>query len=114
MRQVLDQDRYKYRIVGNGGYAIKDNVTLEVSIGHGQSREVITFFDENSFVNNINNLRPTQAVAKYLTGYIIELSLSVDNLFVIANIFTSFKILMRYQHKLLFLVSLERLYFVQF
>ncbi len=65
----------------------------------------------NSLVNNINNLSPIDAVIKYLTGYIIELSLSVDNLFVIAIIFTSFKIPAKYQHKLLFLGILGALIF---
>ena len=53
---------------------------------------LIYYFYDNALVENVTNLKPTQAVVKYLTGYIIELSLSVDNLFVIAIIFTSFKI----------------------
>ena len=72
---------------------------------------LIYWFYDNSLVDNINNLKPTQAVVKYLTGYIIELSLSVDNLFVIAIIFTSFKIPIQYQHKLLFLGILGALIF---
>lgn len=43
-----------------------------------------------------------RAVFEYLIGYIIELSLSVDNLFVIAIIFTSYKIPNKFQHRLLF------------
>lgn len=39
---------------------------------------------------------------QFVTGYLIEKSLSVDNLFVILVIFTSFKVLPRYQHKVLF------------
>lgn len=42
------------------------------------------------------------AYFKYTTGYLIELSLSVDNLFVIAMIFGSFKIHPDHQHKALF------------
>ncbi len=71
----------------------------------------IYWFYDNSLVNNINNLEPTQAVVKYLTGYIIELTLSVDNLFVIAIIFTSFKIPKQYQHNLLFLGILGAIVF---
>jgi tellurite resistance protein TerC len=71
----------------------------------------IYWFYENNIVDNINNLEPIQAVVKYLTGYIIELSLSVDNLFVIAMIFTSFKIPLQYQHKLLFLGILGAILF---
>jgi tellurite resistance protein TerC len=39
---------------------------------------------------------------KYLTGYILELSLSIDNLFVIALIFAYFKVEQKYQHFVLF------------
>jgi tellurite resistance protein TerC len=39
---------------------------------------------------------------KFITGYLIELSLSVDNIFIIAVIFASFKIPQKYQHRVLF------------
>jgi tellurite resistance protein TerC len=39
---------------------------------------------------------------KYLTGYLIEKSLSVDNLFVFLLIFSYFKVPARYQHRVLF------------
>ena len=51
---------------------------------------------------NINNLTASEAVVKYLSGYFIELSLSVDNLFVIAMIFKSYKIPVKHQHRALF------------
>ena len=38
----------------------------------------------------------------FLTGYLIELSLSVDNLFVFLLIFTYFKVPKKYQHRVLF------------
>ncbi|MFN6964713.1 MAG: TerC family protein [Pyrinomonadaceae bacterium] len=38
----------------------------------------------------------------FLTGYLIELSLSVDNLFVFLLIFTFFKVPKKYQHRVLF------------
>lgn len=38
----------------------------------------------------------------FLTGYLIELSLSVDNLFVILLIFSFFKVPKKYQHRVLF------------
>ncbi len=43
-----------------------------------------------------------QAGAEYLAGYIVEKSLSVDNLFVFAIIFSAFKIERGLQHRLLF------------
>lgn len=38
----------------------------------------------------------------FLTGYVVELSLSIDNLFVFILIFGSFKIEPKYQHRVLF------------
>lgn len=42
------------------------------------------------------------ALVKYLTGYVIEKSLSVDNIFVIAMIFSLFAVPAIYQHRVLF------------
>lgn len=39
---------------------------------------------------------------EFLTGYIIELSLSVDNLFIFLLIFSYFKVPAKYQHRVLF------------
>ncbi|MFN2530635.1 MAG: TerC family protein [Pyrinomonadaceae bacterium] len=44
----------------------------------------------------------TQRGLEFLTGYLIELSLSVDNLFVFLLIFSYFKVPSRYQHRVLF------------
>jgi tellurite resistance protein TerC len=43
-----------------------------------------------------------EAVVMYLTGYLVEQSLSIDNIFVIAVIFTYFKIPSKLQHRVLF------------
>ncbi len=39
---------------------------------------------------------------EWLTGFLLEKSLSVDNLFVFVLLFTSFKVALRHQHKVLF------------
>lgn len=57
---------------------------------------------QNGWIANPTNLTPTNAVLKYITGYLIELSLSVDNIFIIALIFSSFAIPKKYQHEVLF------------
>jgi len=44
----------------------------------------------------------TQQATAFLSGYLIELSLSVDNLFVFIMIFSFFKVPPKYQHKILF------------
>ena len=51
------------------------------------------------FANHSLALIKTQ---EYLTGYLIELSLSVDNLFVFLLIFSYFKVPKKYQHRVLF------------
>ena len=42
------------------------------------------------------------AAVKFLTGYVVELSLSMDNVFVIALIFQHLKVPLMYQHRVLF------------
>lgn len=63
---------------------------------------VIYWLFTNGLVHNPTNLTPNNAVLKYITGYLIELSLSIDNVFVIAVIFQAFKIPPLYQHRVLF------------
>lgn len=46
--------------------------------------------------------RGEQAGVEFLTGYLIEKSLSVDNIFVIVIIFTYFAVPAQYQHRVLF------------
>ncbi len=47
-------------------------------------------------------LRGREEAVEFVTGYIIELSLSMDNVFVIALIFTYFRVPSQYQHRVLF------------
>ena len=47
-------------------------------------------------------LRGEEEAVEFVTGYIIELSLSMDNVFVIALIFTFFRVEQKYQHRCLF------------
>ncbi len=63
---------------------------------------VIYWLYGTNYIANPNSLSQTGAALKFITGYLIELSLSVDNIFVIAIIFASFKIPQKYQHRVLF------------
>lgn len=47
-------------------------------------------------------LNGADALLKYVTGYLLEESLSIDNLFVMALIFAQFRIPKIYQHRILF------------
>lgn len=63
---------------------------------------VIYWIYNNNYIANPDKLKPIGASIKFITGYLIELSLSVDNIFVIAIIFSAFKIPQKYQHRVLF------------
>lgn len=63
---------------------------------------VIYFIYQEGYITNPDGLTSMDAALKYLTGYLIELSLSIDNIFVIAVIFKSFSISTKYQHRVLF------------
>ncbi len=72
---------------------------------------VVWWLFREGWVENPTNLMPRDAFLDYLTGYLVELSLSVDNLFVIAVIFTSFKIPEKYRHRVLFWGILGAMFF---
>ncbi|WP_348813560.1 TerC family protein [Flavobacterium maritimum] len=63
---------------------------------------VIYWLYSNSYIANPDALKPIDASIKFITGYLIELSLSIDNIFVIAIIFAAFRIPQKYQHRVLF------------
>ena len=62
------------------------------------------WFDLGLTVDAVDKVMNTGALAatKYLTAYVVEKSLSVDNIFVIAMIFGSLAVPARYQHRVLF------------
>jgi tellurite resistance protein TerC len=55
--------------------------------------------------------RGVQDGSAYLAGYLLELSLSVDNVFVFAMIFATFAVPLKYQHRVLFYGILGALIF---
>ena len=54
------------------------------------------------FAAALQPMRGEQEALEFVTGYLIELSLSMDNVFVIALIFAYFQIPDRHQHRVLF------------
>ena len=72
---------------------------------------IIYWIYGTDYITNPNNLTQTGAALKFITGYLIELSLSVDNIFVIAIIFAAFKIPQKYQHRVLFWGILGAIFF---
>ena len=63
---------------------------------------VVYWIYKNEYLANPTGIKPFVASMKFITGYLIELSLSIDNIFIIAVIFASFKIPQKYQHRVLF------------
>ncbi len=54
------------------------------------------------FAGVIYQLHGQQSALEFMTGYLIEYSLSIDNIFVIVLIFAYFRIPDKYQHRVLF------------
>ena len=65
---------------------------------------IVYLIYENRWIDHdsLHDLSGGQAALQYLTGYLLEKSLSIDNIFVISLIFQSLKIENRYQHRVLF------------
>lgn len=73
-----------------------------VTLSFAFSGVIYWLYSGGVHIDNPDQLLPHDAMVKYITGYLIELSLSIDNIFVIAIIFASFKIPPMYQHRVLF------------
>ncbi|MFA5619906.1 MAG: TerC family protein [Weeksellaceae bacterium] len=72
-------------------------VTLALSFGG-----ILYWLFLHEHIENPLGYTPETAFYKYIQGYLLELSLSVDNIFVIAVIFKTFRIPQKYQHEVLF------------
>jgi tellurite resistance protein TerC len=76
-------------------------VWSSIWIGMAVVFNALLFFFWKQWVPNSEYSSPEAAVL-FLTGYIIEKSLSVDNIFVFVLIFTYFAVPREYQHRVLF------------
>src|SRR5262252_1322685 len=63
---------------------------------------VVWFSVAMLFALGLNSTRGKVEALEFVTGYLIELSLSMDNVFVIALIFSHFRIPSEHQHRVLF------------
>ncbi len=88
-------------------------VLLDLFVFHRQTRAVtfkdalfwtgVCFVLAMLFGAALVPMRGPEKAMEFLTGYIIELSLSMDNVFVIALIFSYFRVPVEYQHRVLFI-----------
>lgn len=73
-----------------------------VALGVGFSGVVYLIYENNWLDANQSGLTGEDAAITYLSAYLLEEALSVDNIFVISLIFRSFRIPGKYQHRVLF------------
>jgi tellurite resistance protein TerC len=76
-----------------------------ITLGLSFSGAVYAIYDGHWFGAHLahgENTSAGQAALLYLTGYVLEKSLSVDNIFVISIIFRSFRVEPRFRHRVLF------------
>ena len=74
----------------------------EVSVREAATWSVVWIALALVFNAGLYWLRGPQAGTEFLTGYLIEKSLSVDNLFVFVLVFSYFAVPAKYQHRVLF------------
>ncbi len=78
-------------------------VTLALIFGYGLHQYALWKFPLDPRLAGLDHAAlATQTGLEYLTGYVVEKSLSVDNIFVFVVIFTYFAIPAKYQHRVLF------------
>jgi len=73
-----------------------------VSFREALTWSAIWFFLAMLFALGLKYLRDEKEALQFVTGYTVELSLSMDNVFVIALIFAHFRIPAEYQHRVLY------------
>jgi tellurite resistance protein TerC len=87
-------------------------LTLDLGLFHRRARvvkfkeaagwSVVWFALAMAFAGTLAHWRGREEAIQFTTGYLIELSLSLDNILVIALIFAWFRIPVQFQHRLLF------------
>lgn len=90
-------------------------VSLALAFGYGLYRYALWKFPRDPRLTALPGFDPTaaarDAVLEFLTGYIVEYSLSVDNIFIFVLVLTYFAIPSKYQHRILFYGILGALVF---
>lgn len=76
--------------------------SAKVSLKEAASWSAVWVALSLSFAFAVYRTMGNQAGLEFLTGYLIEYALSVDNIFVFVLIFSSFKVPEEYQHRVLF------------
>ena len=87
-------------------------LAFDLGVLHRQARQIrfreafawtcFLFVMAMLFAGTLVPVRGKEEALEFVTGYLIELSLSMDNVFVIAVIFGYFRVPLEYQHRVLF------------
>lgn len=96
---VFHRDAHEISLREAGGWTI-----LWIACGLAFGGVVYGIYEHHWFgiTPNDHTVDGSQALFEYLTAYILEKSLSVDNIFVIAMLFSTFRVPQVYQHRVLF------------
>jgi tellurite resistance protein TerC len=90
-------------------------VSLALAFGYGLYRYALWKFPRDPRLMALPGFDPTvaarEAALEFLTGYVVEYSLSVDNIFIFVLVLTYFAIPSKYQHRILFYGILGALVF---
>jgi tellurite resistance protein TerC len=90
-------------------------LSLALAFGYGLYRYALWKFPQDARLAGLPGFDPTaaarDAALEFLTGYIIEYSLSVDNIFIFVLVLSYFAIPSKYQHRVLFYGILGALVF---
>lgn len=70
LREVINQDRLNYRILLNGGYALKDNLTVGLLANYGRSKEEITYLGDNDTEVRLKRLQQGLTLSPNMRNYI--------------------------------------------
>lgn len=90
-------------------------VSLALAFNYGFYRYMLVAFPADARLMAVPGFDPgqaaRQAALEFLAGYVVEYSLSVDNIFVFVVLFGYFQVPARYQHRVLFYGILGALFF---
>lgn len=108
---VFHRDAHEVRFKEALGWSIVW-VSLALLFGYGLHQYALWKFPLDPRLAGLDHAAlATQTGLEYLTGYVVEKSLSVDNIFVFVVIFSFFSIPAKYQHRILFYGILGALVF---
>jgi tellurite resistance protein TerC len=90
-------------------------ISLALAFGYGLYQYALWRFPQDPRLSALPGFDPTGAAwdtaLEFLTGYIVEYSLSVDNIFIFALVLSYFATPSKYQHRVLFYGILGALFF---